>query len=705
MKLLAIARREVLACLRAPAAWAVAAAFLALSGYGLWLFASLLARRGAPPAALWRVFFGGSLLYWIQVMATAVLATMRAVAEERRSGTLETLMTAPVSSLEVVLGKYLGALACFALAWLPTLLYPIVLARLGVAVDAGQVAAGYLGTLLAGAGACAVGLLCSTVTQHQLAAAGLALIALAGLLLVGRAAEAVDPDGAAAALLASLDVLKQAARFGAGTVDGRAVALQIGVALASLAAAARLLERPRAARRARARHAVEVAAAALAAVAAVALTARHPWQRDLTRARASTLAPLTGKLLDRLDRPVQVTALLLPSGGPADPYDDVRELLERFAARSPRLQLDWVGEGEGDRARALAARYRLSADDVADGAVLFARGDAAKLVRRGDLARIEIDPETGPRVAALTAEAAFDGALAALADERPLAVCFTRGHGEPAIDSLAVDGMSGFARALALMNAAPRTLAQLDAVPADCDVAAVVGAERPFAPSEIAALDGYLARGGRLLVLAGADGGFAPTGLETLTARHGVALGDALLIDPARRRDLTFTVDGGYGDHPISAPLVGRRTVWSLARPLLPADGAAALVRAERLYGETDAASALAGRAEFDPSRDVAPAPMVLAAAVERDGARMVVFGSAALARNDHDLAWNRDLLLGAVAWLGARPPPPLAPASPERDRLRLDDDARALLLRTCALGLPLVVLLLGAAVWWRRRA
>ena len=131
-------------------------------------------------------------------------------------------MTAPVSELDVVLGKYLGALAFYAALWAPTLLYVILLRAYAPAgIDAGPIVAGYLGTLLVGAGALALGLFASTLTRNQIVAAVLSFVALAVLLLVGALGDALVRTGALAPLLRYVDLFRHMEDFGRGIVDSR----------------------------------------------------------------------------------------------------------------------------------------------------------------------------------------------------------------------------------------------------------------------------------------------------------------------------------------------------------------------------------------------------------------------------------------------------------------------------------------------------
>jgi ABC-type uncharacterized transport system involved in gliding motility auxiliary subunit len=553
------------------------------------------------------------------------------------------------------------------------------------------------------------------------------------LLLVGLAVDATVPGGTARAVLERVDLFAHMADFGRGVVDTRPFAYHLGLALLALWAAVRLLELPARGRRWRA--ALEVAVLAAAVLGANVLVARHPRRFDWTRAAANTLAPRTIDLLARLDAPVDVEVLMLPTGRDDDLYPPVRDLLALYAARSPRLRVEYVDpDRDPDRLRALAKRHGLTGDELEAGAVVFERDAGtprarARLVPRRELAELEADPDGRLRIKALRAEAAFDAALLALEEPRTPAVCFTRGHGELAIDSLAVDGMSDWGEALRRSNFAPRTLDALaGGVPSDCDVTVVAGPERPFLAEEVAALEALLARGGRLMVLLGpvidrsGRPGLRPVGLEPLLAHWGVRAEDALVFDPAVRMSasaVAFAVDEGYADHAVTRALVGKRTVWVLARPLAayprPGLEAVELVRTgERGWGETDLDSVFgdASHLTYDAGRDLA-GPLALAVAARGHDApgqtgreaRVLALGSRELARNDHDVFFNRDLLEASVAWLEGEREVQVAPRTFAQMRLALDEGQRARVFWICVVALPLLVALVGAGVWWRRRS
>jgi ABC-type transport system involved in multi-copper enzyme maturation permease subunit len=736
---LVVARRELSAYVRSPVAYLVATLFLLVQGYSFWLFVSLLSERAAPHAWPLRYFFGGSFLFWLFVMFIAAVITMRLVAEERRQGTIEPLLTAPVSAADVILGKYLGALGFYTALWAPTLVYVMHLDRLapaGQGLDPGPVLAAYFGTWLVGASALAIGLLASTLTQHQLLAAVLGFLALLMLLLIGGAADTAIPGSLTRTVLERMSLFRQMEDFARGVVDTRPLVYHFGLILLTLWTAARWLDRPAQDPASRRRAVLEVLVLLVVVLLGNVLAARHYRRLDFTRAGANTLSLRTTEILAALPAPVTAYVLMLPTGQPEDVYPLVRDLLQLYQARTPRFRVDFIDvDREADRVRTLAEHFGMSGDDLQEGAVVFElKGPdgtpRTRYVPRRDLVESEIDPDGVPHLKTFKGEAAFDGALVGISEARRPLVCFTRGHGELQIDSLTVDGMSDLGQALGRANFQLRTLPGIETgVPAECNVTVVAGPERPFTPGELAALDALLGRGGRLLVLMGPvlDASLhpAPTGLEALLGRWGVEPNDGVVFDPAVEMStsvLGWAVDEGYGDHPITTPLVGRRTVWAVARALTPRPrpGEASrpglrvtelLRTGEKSWEEHNLDTVFRDprNLRYDEDHDRrGPLAVALAveAQVETQGARLVVLGSKALARNDHDVYFNRDLLELSVVWLGGtRREVTVAPQAFTQFKLALDAGQLGRVWWVSVVALPLLCLFLGAGVWWRRRA
>ncbi len=167
-----MAQRELGAFFLSPIAYAVNAIFLFTAGlaFGLGTFGPGL-----------EVSLRSLLDFWIVLILVFVLPmlAMRLVSEELRNGTIETLMTAPITETEVILGKFLGALGFYVIMIAALLLYPIILAVYGD-LDVGLLICHYIGLLLLGGLYLAVSLFFSTLTKHQVIAvlASFALLAL-----------------------------------------------------------------------------------------------------------------------------------------------------------------------------------------------------------------------------------------------------------------------------------------------------------------------------------------------------------------------------------------------------------------------------------------------------------------------------------------------------------------------------------------------
>lgn len=219
--LIAIYRREMLSLWVTPLAWVLLFIFLLLQGasfYQILLhfasFSNVSIDQGPVQA-----YFGQSLFLVLTLLLVCPALTMRLFAEERRSGTIETLLTAPVSATGVVLAKYLATLTTFILMWAPTVLYIVILRTTGH-VDWRVVGASYLGVIGVGAGYLAVGTLMSAMTRSQLIAMMLTALVIFGLLIFGIGERIFDP-GPLRDLCAHVSVLSQVDELSKGIVDMR----------------------------------------------------------------------------------------------------------------------------------------------------------------------------------------------------------------------------------------------------------------------------------------------------------------------------------------------------------------------------------------------------------------------------------------------------------------------------------------------------
>jgi len=162
---LTIARREFRSYFNSPAAYIVGCSFLFVVGFFFWAGFFLDGRTTVR-----RMF---DLSYVVSVFVAPAIA-MGLLAEEKRTGTLELLITMPVRDAEVVIGKFLGALGLYAVIIAMTLPQVFTVSALGD-LDWGPVVTGYFGILLCGAALLALGVLASSWTNNQLVALMIAL--------------------------------------------------------------------------------------------------------------------------------------------------------------------------------------------------------------------------------------------------------------------------------------------------------------------------------------------------------------------------------------------------------------------------------------------------------------------------------------------------------------------------------------------------
>lgn len=181
-----IARRELLGYLRSPLGPAIVAAALLIEG--LYLQAYAMSRPLYSAEVLQEFFNGASGV----TMIAAVVISMRLLAEERQTGTMTLLNTAPIRDVEIVIGKFLSAFAVLVLTAALSVYLPLLVLVNGK-VSWGQVGVGYLGLLLLDAAAIAVGLFASALARSQVIAALIGAATMGILILQWLVARAVEP--------------------------------------------------------------------------------------------------------------------------------------------------------------------------------------------------------------------------------------------------------------------------------------------------------------------------------------------------------------------------------------------------------------------------------------------------------------------------------------------------------------------------------
>jgi len=231
---LLIARRELGAYLRTFSGYVIIAAVLALHGIFFNAFAIAGTKRSAEvlQAFFWTCFGFTSV--------AAVLISMRLLAEERQTGTIELLYSSPVKDVEIVLGKYLSSMAFLGLYLLATTFMPALILVNGK-ISVGQIIAGYFGSFLVGSACLAVGIFGSALARSQVVAAiasGCMVIALVVSWLLAKVADRPLND-----VFSNLALYQQHfPPFEKGLVHLRDVVYYVALTYLGLFAATRVLE-------------------------------------------------------------------------------------------------------------------------------------------------------------------------------------------------------------------------------------------------------------------------------------------------------------------------------------------------------------------------------------------------------------------------------------------------------------------------------
>jgi ABC-2 type transport system permease protein len=219
---LVISRREIRTYFNSPVAYIVVTVFTILTGY--LFFTQLFVEKQADMRAFFNIM---PLLFMFMVPAI----TMRLLADEKASGTLELLITLPVRDWEVVVGKFLAAMALLCTALGLTLIFAITVKSLGP-LDRGPAIGGYLGLVLMGGAYVAIGVMASSFTRNSIVSFIVAFAISFGLYLFGRLTQFLPPSWQS--LVAFLSIDGHFENIGRGVIDTRDVIYyfsMIGVSL------------------------------------------------------------------------------------------------------------------------------------------------------------------------------------------------------------------------------------------------------------------------------------------------------------------------------------------------------------------------------------------------------------------------------------------------------------------------------------------
>jgi ABC-2 type transport system permease protein len=217
-------RRELGTFFQSMTGYIIITAVVALLGFSL---TDVISKLSAEPmdAPLTELFYS-TFYFWLILLLTTPVITMRTFASEKSSGTFETLMTAPVSDLQVVLAKFAGTLTFFAITWLPSIGYMVFLQRFidspSTAWEPRAMTTTFFGIVLIGSLYIAMGCFASALTKSQLIAAAVSYAVGLTLFLLSMRMRSLVPIAASgwqAKVFAHISMVEHMEDFARGVID------------------------------------------------------------------------------------------------------------------------------------------------------------------------------------------------------------------------------------------------------------------------------------------------------------------------------------------------------------------------------------------------------------------------------------------------------------------------------------------------------
>ena len=442
-------------------------------------------------------------------------------------------------------------------------------------------------------------------------------------------------------------------------------------------------------------------------VAANAISVRHHVRWDFTENKRNSVSPQTIQVLRTLKAPVNAIAFYRSDTPGKKTAED---LLTQYATYSGG-KFTWRLE-DTDRAPALARQYAVESY----GTVVLEGGPAGQ-VRTEKVQDAE--------------EERLTNALVKITRAGKRVVYVLKGHGEREIGSTDRGGFSQAKEQMEKANYEVKDLflARDPKIPDDAAIVMVPSPKTDLFPQELAALDGYIAKAGKVFLMAGPFQ--ADTTMKYLT-KYGIVVDEDVVIELNPIGQVfgvgpLVPVVGQYEPHPITKDMAGVMTLFPLTRSLAPAKALPKGVQASSLaqtsrqsWGETDKNVFQTGKATPDPNEKTGPLSVALVATVDAQPdpkaegdaakktpkARIVVVGTADFASNQFlGAQGNRDFFLNVVSWLAEEEDLiSIRAKDPKQNPVMLTSGQSRLVLGLPLLALPGAVLICGIAVILQRR-
>lgn len=435
------------------------------------------------------------------------------------------------------------------------------------------------------------------------------------------------------------------------------------------------------------------------------LSGRYVYRYDSTANQDFTLSPLTIQALQSLKEPVNAIAFYSLQNDQTGQLKDAQDRLNLYKNVNPdKFSYKFI---DPDAEPQIATDYNI----LGYGTIVFERGKRRENVFAPD-------------------EQSLTNALLKVSQDTQPTLYFTTGHGERSLSDTGNSGYSDLKDGVENLNyktAAINLKTVTNTLPSDITALIIAGPVSPFDPNEIKIIQNYLANNGQVLMLLDPNVQTgAQTGLEDLLKNYGLTVRNDVVFDPKLGLfgRAQIPVINSFNNHPITQNLTGQNLVFPGARSMVANTGTvsytltALFSTSDASWGETDFGSVISQTAKYDEGKDT-KGPLALAYAIEGTNgstARLVVIGnsSALVNANLQPLVTssgqqvqfgNGALFVNAIKWFtGQENLITIPPKSTTPRQLSLTAENSNFVFFASAVLLPLIILLIGGVIWWRRR-
>ncbi len=734
-RILAVAFKEIMGFFFTPLVYVLWAIFLFLNS---WAFAQIIAVLNSPEGAISmypvEIFFGGTIYFWFNLFVLIPLLTMKAISEERKVGSLEHMLTAPLSEGEFVLGKFLAIMFVLKVFWLSSCVYPMMLQE-QIPIHLPAVIVAFFGTMLVCGVFSALGIAVSSISPYPLLSAFLCFVLIIVLFTIGVFSRFLV--GKISDILNAVSLLERFQPFGSGTLDLASVVYFISLIWVFLEFATYWLKL-----RVKQQRSFRLFLILFILIGINIFVMSHNKHWNFSSERFSEISERTRLFLQQLNKDVDVYVCLSQD---LRVYGWMKGLLKNCQDVSERLRVHWVDPiKDYQKMQSLMRDYGINPTDT----IIVKSGEKFRIIRQREL--VEMDYSNmmrglPPKVVGFSGESRFLAALIYVTQKKRIVLRWITGHGE-FLPNREIRGRSFSLLASTFNNQGMEILVSPILSRANIESNGVINADKlrektkvklkdkevkgykkdidekesevfvivspisGFLDEERRFLTEFVEQGGRIFWLL--DVGTPSDIRNYLKETFFVEVGDDIVVDPVSNVNTPINLFiSFYGNHPITSPIIGRAMLLLQACSVRKAEGKEKknlkvyplLFTSQYAWADKDWRSNLL---KYDPDKDLA-GQIPLAVSVEFGSGRMVVVGDADFASDTAlDRVENRTFVLSAMDWLvGEESKIGLPPKEIKTIQLTLSANQMRYLILMSMFGFPLSILGFGIIVWsWRKR-